>query len=71
VPCSRSLRNHIARWSCSPCFLDCDADRFGVRRAKDLLADVRGVLENWTSYANEAKLGMATTGRVSKEFRLL
>ena len=48
-----------------------EADRFSVRRAKDLLADVRGVLENWTSYANEAKLGMATTGRVSKDFRLL
>lgn len=48
-----------------------EADRFGVRRAKDLLADVRGVLENWTSYANEAKLRMATAGRVSKDFRLL
>ncbi|HEV2616012.1 MAG TPA: type II toxin-antitoxin system HipA family toxin [Candidatus Acidoferrales bacterium] len=48
-----------------------EADRFSVRRAKDLLADVRGVLENWTSYANEARLGMATTARVSKDFRLL
>ena len=48
-----------------------EADRFGVRRAKDLLADVRGVLENWTSYANEAKLGMGTAGGVSKDFRLL
>jgi serine/threonine-protein kinase HipA len=48
-----------------------EADRFGVQRAKDLLADVRGVLENWTSCANEAKLRMATTGRVSKDFRLL
>ena len=49
-----------------------EADRFGVRRAKDLLADVRGALENWTTYANEAKLGMGTTGKVSiKDFRLL
>jgi serine/threonine-protein kinase HipA len=48
-----------------------EADRFGVRRARDLLADVRGVLENWTSYANEAKLRMGTAGRVSKDFRLL
>jgi len=48
-----------------------EADRFSVRRAKDLLADVRGVLESWTSYANEARLGKATTDRVSKDFRLL
>ena len=48
-----------------------EADRFSVRRAKDLLADVRGVLENWKSYAKEANLGMATTARVSKDFRLL
>jgi serine/threonine-protein kinase HipA len=48
-----------------------EAERFSVRRAKDLLADVRGVLENWTSYANEAKLGGATADRVSKDFRLL
>ena len=48
-----------------------EADRFSVRRAKDLLTDVRGVLENWTRYANEAKLGMTATGRVSKDFRLL
>ena len=48
-----------------------EADRFSVRRAKDLLADVRGALQNWTSYANQAKLGMTATGRVSKDFRLL
>src|SRR6185437_12009063 len=48
-----------------------EADRFGVRRAKDLLADVRGTLENWITFANEAKLGMATADRVSKDFRLL
>jgi serine/threonine-protein kinase HipA len=48
-----------------------EADRFGVRRVKDQLAAVRGALENWTSYAKEAKLGTATMNRVSKDFRLL
>jgi serine/threonine-protein kinase HipA len=48
-----------------------EADRFGVRRAKDLLADIRGALENWPTYANESGLGKATAGRVSKDFRLL
>ena len=48
-----------------------EADRFGVRRAKDLLADVRGALENWTAYANESGLRKATADRVSKDFRLL
>lgn len=48
-----------------------EADRFSVRRAKNLLADVRGVLESWTSYANEARLRKDMTDRVSKDFRLL
>jgi serine/threonine-protein kinase HipA len=48
-----------------------EADRFGVRRSKDLLADVRGALENWTSYAHEAELRKSTGERVSKDFRLL
>jgi serine/threonine-protein kinase HipA len=48
-----------------------EADRFGVRRPRSLLADVRGALENWTSYANEAKLRKPTGDRVSKDFRIL
>ncbi len=48
-----------------------EADRFGVRRSKDLLADVRGALENWASYAKEAELRTSTGDGVSKDFRLL
>jgi serine/threonine-protein kinase HipA len=48
-----------------------EADRFGVRRAKDLLADVRNVIGDWQVYATEAKLGAVTANRVFKDFRLL
>lgn len=47
-----------------------EADRFGVRRANDLLADVRASLENWTSHAKEAGLGHATSNKVAADFTL-
>jgi serine/threonine-protein kinase HipA len=46
-----------------------EADRFGVRRANDLLADVRAAVENWTSHAKEAGLSHATSNRVAADFR--
>lgn len=48
-----------------------EADRFGVRRAKDQLAAVREALENWSNYARESKLKTSAMDRVSKDFRLL
>jgi serine/threonine-protein kinase HipA len=48
-----------------------EADRFGVRRAKDQLAAVREALENWSDYAKAAKLKTGAAERVFKDFRLL
>ncbi len=48
-----------------------EADRFGVRRATDLLADVRAAVENWSSYAKEAGLNQAASERVAADFILL
>jgi serine/threonine-protein kinase HipA len=48
-----------------------DADRFGVRRPKDMLAGVRAALENWPGFARQAGLSAATTDRVAADFRLL
>lgn len=47
-----------------------EADRFGVRRANDLLADVRAAVENWPSHAKEAGLIQTTSERVAADFRL-
>jgi serine/threonine-protein kinase HipA len=46
-----------------------EADRFGVRRANDLLADVRAAVENWPSHAKEAGLSPAIANRVAADFR--
>jgi serine/threonine-protein kinase HipA len=48
-----------------------EADRFGVRRPKDLIAQVRSAIENWQAHANEAKLPQRSSDTVSKDFRLL
>ena len=47
-----------------------EADRFGVRRPNDLLAEVRAAVENWPSHAREAGLGEKTTNTVAADFRL-
>jgi serine/threonine-protein kinase HipA len=47
-----------------------EADRFGVRRPKDLLTDVRTALENWPSLARQAGLGKNTSDRVAADFQL-
>ncbi len=46
-----------------------DADRFGVRRASDLLADVRTALENWPNHAKEAGLSPSASEKVAADFR--
>ena len=45
-----------------------EADRFGVRRANDLLADVRAAVENWPSHSKEAGLIQTTSERVAADF---
>lgn len=48
-----------------------EAERFGVRRANDLLAEVRSAIDNWSSHAKEAGLSQATTDKVARDFRPL
>ncbi|MBI4755607.1 MAG: type II toxin-antitoxin system HipA family toxin [Betaproteobacteria bacterium] len=48
-----------------------EADRFGVRRARDILADVRAAVENWPGFAREAGLGAPTTERVAADFEVV
>ena len=48
-----------------------EADRFGVRRPTDLMADVRAAVENWPSFAKEAGLSNSASARVAADFRLL
>jgi len=45
-----------------------EADRFGVRRPMDLLADVRATLENWPEFAKEAGLNAVTTDSIAADF---
>jgi serine/threonine-protein kinase HipA len=48
-----------------------EADRFGVRRPKDMLVDVRSALENWPGFARQAGLNAGTSDRVAADFQLL
>lgn len=45
-----------------------EADRFGIRRPLDLLADVRAALENWPKFAQEAGLSPATADNIAADF---
>lgn len=46
-----------------------DADRFGVRRASDLLDEVRAAVENWPKHAKEAGLSRSASEKVGADFR--
>jgi len=46
-----------------------EADRFGVRRPKDLLANIRAALENWSGFAKEAGLSSKAADRVAADFQ--
>ena len=48
-----------------------EADRFGVRRPKDLLAEVRAAIESWPKFAQEARLTASTAAQVQGDFRLI
>ncbi len=48
-----------------------EAERFGVRRAQDLLNDVRTALDNWQQFAIEAGLNAATANTIAADFELI
>jgi serine/threonine-protein kinase HipA len=48
-----------------------EADRFGVRRPRDLLADVRAAVDAWPGFAKEAGLSAKATDGVAADFELL
>ena len=48
-----------------------EADRFGVRRPQDLLADVRGALDEWPKFAKAAGLSAKTADQVAADFQPL
>lgn len=46
-----------------------EAERFGVRRPKDALSEIRAAIDNWPTHAREAGLKSATRDRVARDFR--
>jgi serine/threonine-protein kinase HipA len=47
-----------------------DADRFSVRKPREILAKVRAVLENWPEFALQAGMETSLRDRVASDFRL-
>jgi serine/threonine-protein kinase HipA len=45
-----------------------EADRFGVRRPRDALADVRAALEQWSEFGREAGLGRQVIDGLRADF---
>jgi serine/threonine-protein kinase HipA len=48
-----------------------DADRFSVRKPREILSDVRTALENWPEFAQLAGLKPSLRDRVAADFCLL
>jgi serine/threonine-protein kinase HipA len=48
-----------------------DADRFGVRKPREILADVRAAIENWSAFALEAEMEDSLRDRVARDFHLV
>ncbi len=48
-----------------------EADRFGVRRPLDILADVRAALDNWQNYAEAAGLSNTNVNSIAINFERL
>jgi serine/threonine-protein kinase HipA len=44
------------------------ADRFGVRRSQDALADVRAALANWSGFAKDAAMTSSLSDEVARDF---
>ena len=47
------------------------ADRFGVRKPQDALADVRAAMDNWSSFAADAGIPSSLRDRVAKDHLLI
>jgi len=47
------------------------AERYGVRRAASLLADVRAAIDNWSGFAHGASLSQTTSDKVAKDFQVV
>jgi serine/threonine-protein kinase HipA len=47
------------------------ADRFGVRKPQDALADVRAAVDNWSSFAADAGIPSSLRDRVAKDHLLI
>jgi serine/threonine-protein kinase HipA len=43
------------------------ADRFGVRKPQDALADIRAALDNWSEFAKDAGLSSSLAGKVAQD----
>ena len=48
-----------------------DADRFSVRKPREILAEVRGALEKWPDFALQAGLEASLRDRVGADFHLV
>ena len=48
-----------------------DADRFSVRKPREILAEVRAALENWPEFALQAGMETSLRDRVASDFRLV
>jgi serine/threonine-protein kinase HipA len=48
-----------------------EAERFGVRRPLDLLAEVRAALDGWQQFSKEAGLNTATANAIAADFELI
>jgi len=48
-----------------------DADRFSVRKPREILAQVRAALENWPEFALQAGMETSLRDRVTSDFRLV
>lgn len=48
-----------------------EADRFGVRRPRELLASVRSALQSWPEFAGKAGLSKSSLARVASDFHLI
>ncbi len=45
------------------------ADRFGVRRSKDALADIRAALNNWSDFAKDAGISLSLSDKVAHDLQ--
>lgn len=48
-----------------------DADRFSVRKPREILAEVRSALDNWAEFAGQAGLDASLLARVARDFHLV